>query len=60
MCHHQTVWFGSNQLVVILCSWEGKHMSGIALAVHYRLNNLKAPNIGKKRYATIHKEYGFF
>jgi len=37
---HQAVQFGTSQVVVMFCSWEGNHRSGVTVAMCHRLSDI--------------------
>jgi len=37
---HQAVQYGTSQMAVTLCGWEGNRRSGVALAMRHRLSGL--------------------
>jgi len=62
---HQAVQFGTGQTTVTLCSWEGNHRSGVALAMCHVLSGLSTYEFhghrkGDEHPAYTHVGYGTF
>jgi len=51
------VQFGTGQRAVMLCSWEGNHMSGVALGIRHGLSGLSTFRLNGHRKGDEHPAY---
>jgi len=54
---HQAVKFSTGQKAVMLCSWENKHRSGVALGMRHRPSGLYTYRLNDFREKNKHTTY---